>query len=522
MPIIGAEGSLSSQGYGQFARAGASPVYIEDVFSTWLYTGTSATQTITNGIDLSTKGGLVWLKPRDGAFNHVLTDTARGAPNFVSSNTSGAQVTVDTQALTAFNTTGFTLGTSSNVNYSPYLYTSWTFRKQPKFFDVVTFNSNASYGATFNHNLGSVPGCMIVKCTGGGDNWIVWHRSLTGGLASYVLYLNLTDAEYNQAVSVTATSTSITIPNFALGLPSTSYVAYLFAHNAGGFGLTGTDNVISCGSFTSDGSGNATVSLGYEPQWVMIKPTSQAGDWIMQDVMRNFTSSTSGTWLYANTGGAELSSSSMLRPTATGFVSEQNNLSTSTTYIYIAIRRGPMKTPTTGTSVFSPTASAGVSGTVVTTGFPVDLQMLALNGGWVSNTAFYDRPRGLRSNATGSPNPDTAPRFSTTSTNSESTAASNNLFNNTGYRISAGMAAPAGIWNFRRAPGFFDIVCYTGTIPLGGGTQTVTHNLGVAPELMIFKSRSPNGNWCVVASALGLSNGTYINSNGASAFQGWV
>jgi hypothetical protein len=27
-----------------------------------------------------------------------------------------------------------------------------------------------------------------------------------------------------------------------------TYVAYLFAHNAGGFGDAGTDNVISCGS----------------------------------------------------------------------------------------------------------------------------------------------------------------------------------------------------------------------------------------------------------------------------------
>ena len=34
--------------------------YIEDVFSTWLYTGNGSTQTITNGIDLATKGGLVW------------------------------------------------------------------------------------------------------------------------------------------------------------------------------------------------------------------------------------------------------------------------------------------------------------------------------------------------------------------------------------------------------------------------------------------------------------------------------
>jgi hypothetical protein len=43
---------------------GVAANYIEEVFSTWLYPGNSSTQTITNGIDLSTKGGLVWIKDR--------------------------------------------------------------------------------------------------------------------------------------------------------------------------------------------------------------------------------------------------------------------------------------------------------------------------------------------------------------------------------------------------------------------------------------------------------------------------
>jgi hypothetical protein len=48
-------------------------------------------------------------------------------------------------------------------------------------------------------------------------------------------------------------------------------------------------------------------------------------------------------------------------------------------------------------------------------------------------------------------------------------------------------------WNFRRAPGFFDEVCYTGT----GSARTVAHNLGVAPELMIVKTRSAASSWFV-------------------------
>ena len=36
--------------------------YMDDVFSTFLYKGTSANQTVNNGIDLSGEGGMTWLK----------------------------------------------------------------------------------------------------------------------------------------------------------------------------------------------------------------------------------------------------------------------------------------------------------------------------------------------------------------------------------------------------------------------------------------------------------------------------
>ena len=45
---------------------------------------------------------------------------------------------------------------------------------------------------------------------------------------------------------------------------------------------------------------------------------------------------------------------------------------------------------------------------------------------------------------------------------------------------------------FKRAPGFMDVVCYTGTFV----ARTVAHNLGVVPEMMIVKIRgSISGAW---------------------------
>jgi hypothetical protein len=66
-------------------------------------------------------------------------------------------------------------------------------------------------------------------------------------------------------------------------------------------------------------------------------------------------------------------------------------------------------------------------------------------------------------------------------------------------------------WAFRRAPGFFDVVCYTGT----GVARTVAHNLTVAPELMIVKPRSANGAWSVYSSFLGNTSVVSINTDSA-------
>jgi hypothetical protein len=51
---------------------------------------------------------------------------------------------------------------------------------------------------------------------------------------------------------------------------------------------------------------------------------------------------------------------------------------------------------------------------------------------------------------------------------------------------------------FRRAPGFFATVCYTGT----GVARAVAHNLSAVPELMIVKGRSAATAWQVYSSAL--------------------
>ena len=497
-------------------------IYIEDVFSTWLYNGTGASQTITNGIDLSTKGGLVWMKGRSGATDHALYDTARGTTKDLVSNTTAAETTQST-GLTAFGTTGFTIGALAKINTNAATYASWTFRKQAKFFDVVTYTGDGNNNRTVSHNLGSVPGCIIVKRTDGVTSWGVWHRATNSGTGNAYLFLNSTNAQNTTGGALwgdnsTNTYVAPTSTNFTVSSDNTvntngaTYVAYLFAHNAGGFGAAGTDNVISCGSFTTDANGDATVTLGYEPQWLLLKPSSAVGAWYMYDIMRGLpVTASSSKRLSANTSAAEVSGAESIYPTATGFT-ETGQLNGNTTYIYIAIRRGPMKTPTDATKVFSPAliSGNGSSQTISSPGFAPDLVF----GGNRSSNPLKSWVDKLRGRGRVLQSYDTSAEASS-ATNEDLTA-----FLNTGFSLAADWNTSFNtsgssnniLWTLQRAPGFFDVVCYTGT----GVNRTVTHGLGVVPELIIVKSRGVQ-DWPVYSAALGANNRVRLNQNIQSA-----
>jgi len=485
--------------------------YIEDVFSTYLYTGNSSTQTITNGIDLSTNGGLVWIKSRSIAgTSNTLFDTVRGATKYLNTNATGAQGTAS-DTLTAFNSTGFTLGADNvqgfgDVNDSTRTYASWTFRKQAKFFDVVTFTAGSSTDRRIPHSLGSVPGFWIMKALApSGMNWPCYHRSL-GLNAEINLNLSNASASGSNRWGTAPTSTTIGINEQNMTNAGYEYVVYIFAHDAGGFGLTGNDNVISCGSFTTDGSGNATVNLGYEPQWLMIKNSAGSGSWQICDVMRGLTVDASSQ-LIANSSTSE-STGGPLKINSTGFSTIGANTFPSTTYIYIAIRRGPMKVPTSGTSVFQPVTYTGngSASRVITTGIKTDLIIggdRGSNGVGVGYT--NDRLRGqVNLDAASTAAEAVSPAYPTFDLmDGYTNLATGGAFNATGFSYIR--------WAFQRAPGFFDEVCYTGT----GSARTVNHNLGVVPEFMIVKRRDSINSWLCYQSALGNDRQISLNQSAA-------
>ena len=180
---VPSSGALSVQNF--YGTTAFTPIYIEDVFSTYLYTGNGTSQTITNGIDLAGKGGLVWIKRRNGVYSHVLYDTSRGVNLSLSSNTTGVNANQAPDGVSAFNATGFSLNGNSHLdNNTTGTYASWTFRKQPKFFDVVTWTGDGSTNRQIAHSLNGTVGCIFVKSTTSAASWRVYHRSVgaTGAL----------------------------------------------------------------------------------------------------------------------------------------------------------------------------------------------------------------------------------------------------------------------------------------------------------------------------------------------------
>ncbi len=489
------------------SSAGGGTTDVDDVFSTYLYEGTGSAQTITNNIDLSGEGGLVWIKERTSTSGHILVDTERGVGKYLSSDTTNAEQSASS-TVSAFNSNGFTQGGSGATGQSSQDYVSWTFRKAPKFFDIVTYTGNGTAGRTISHNLGSAPGMIFIKATNQAYRWGVYHRSQGATKAG-----RLDDNSEFTNASTFLNNTEPTDSVFTLGDSvyyngsNVTYIAYLFAHNNndGEFGPNEDQDIIKCGNFGKGTSGIVTVDLGFEPQFIMVKKfSSSAGAWYVGDQMRGMCSEmlpsheARTTTLRWDVSNDEDNGVDIFEPTATGFIvrNDHQYIDGGEDYVYMAIRRGPLATPTDATKVFIPG-----SGTTDKTTFPVDSLWSAYRDGYNYNFTFYDRLRSI----------DHSRQLVT---NSSIVEGQNNTYS-LSFTSNTGVVRSWGStwlhYMLRRAPGFYDVVCYDGN----GTAKTVSHNLGVVPEMMWIKQRSGTNSWRVYHSAMGNTKAMYLDATNA-------
>ncbi len=484
----------------RFIKSGTWPtgICVEDVFNAYTYWGNGATQSITTGVNISGRGGMVWIKGRGYTYVHDLFDTVRDTTNFVQTHSTGAQGS-DSNSLTAFSSTGFSLGSWAHVNAAgsgDNGFVAWSFAQAPNFFNVAQATVSGGVTATVDlSNLGTV-GMVAVKRTDSTSAWFVYHRSCTSGK---LLYFNTTDNETTDG-SVTLSGTTLSLVGGTIA--NGTYIVYAWAHD------TSSTGMIQCGTFTTNGSSVGSVTLGWEPQFLLFKEKVTITDnWQIFDMTRGLNN-TSLTYLKANSTAVEFTTSAAdyLHPTATGFASQNGFLDNNGTYVYLAIRRGPMRLPTVGTQVYNAIArnGTGAAATVTGVGFPPDLSItLARTNGIGAQGDFIDRLRGSGVQLTSAEaHAEYANATAITSFDMDGVTLGTDGLANVNYNTKTFIN-----WYLRRYPGVFDMVCYTGT----GSAHVVSHNLGAVPELMIVKTRASTYNWFVYSSATG--NTKYMGLN---------
>jgi hypothetical protein len=333
-----------------------------DYFNTVLYTGNGSTNAVT-GVGFSPN--FVWIKERNSTSSHSVSDTIRGTTKRLNTDLTVAEETLS-GVMTSFDSDGFTNGADNGVNESGKTYVSWNWlagvdagssntdgsitstvsANTTSGFSIVSYTGSGS-NATVGHELGSLPGMVIVKGrnTTATNHWFVFHKNSQSSYSasgSAILLLNETNAVDTIGVGGVWNNTSPTSSVFNIGTENgvnesgKDFIAYCFAEKKG---------YSKFGSYTGNGNADGTfVYTGFKPAWLIVKSTSTNG-WTMFDNKRNGFN-VDNDQLIANTSGAEtdgatdlyidlLSNGFKFRNTAT----DKN--SSGQTYIYMAFAESP-------------------------------------------------------------------------------------------------------------------------------------------------------------------------------------
>ena len=283
------------------------PAVPSENFNTVIYTGDGGTSRQVTGVGF--QADLVWVKRRSATEDNVLFDSVRGVQQQLRSNSDGQQ-SLKTNALSSFDTDGFTIGANNALNTSGETYVGWSFKAggNSNTFNIdgtgygtasaasldggqatpsgASINTEGGLGIykvststaarTMTHGLPSTPQMYIFKATGKSQNWYV---SVYDGANWKFGNLN-TQSSFNTTTTYIADSSNVVIG--AGG--STTEVVYAMC-DIPGFQKIGT--------YTGNNSGgieNQTVETGFEPAFLLIRNiTSSSNDWIIVDNKRSLS-----------------------------------------------------------------------------------------------------------------------------------------------------------------------------------------------------------------------------------------
>lgn len=277
-------------------------------FNTVLYSGNDSIQSV-SGVGF--QPDWVWLMGRNIARNYMYSELNGNIEYGVSFSTEGWYDAGN--ALTSFDSDGFTLGDNFGSNEGGINYVAWCWKaggaavtntdgtitsqvsaNTEAGFSIVSYTAPSSgTNSRIGHGLDSAPKVIITKKVNGTSDWYVFNTIIDG---SYdFLKLNSTNAKVDDNALYLPTSTTISSQNFI----SSNWIAYCFAEKAG---------FSKFGSYVGTGGTlEFSISTGFEPAFVMIKRTDNTGSWRMYDNKRD-PSGGSTDWRIDHNLNANLSS----------------------------------------------------------------------------------------------------------------------------------------------------------------------------------------------------------------------
>ena len=329
-----------------------------DYFETVTYAGGT-----TDISSLDFQPDWVWGKKRDGAENHGIFDSVRGATKTINSNTTAAESTRG-GSLTSFDNDGFTMGGSDGIiSNSGSTYVAWCWRAGTSFtndasstgvgsidstgsfnndagFSIVSYTGTGSAG-TIKHGLNSTPSWILVKNRIDGS--IYWYNYLKVLGNNTELYLNGQDAAPNSTGAWNTTSPTSSV--FSVGshggtnASGEATIAYCFAEKQG---------YSTFGSYTGNNNADgAFVYTGFKPAWLLVFAYEAGNEnWMLIDNKRDGFN-VENEQVFPNTNDDE-ESNDEVDLLSNGFKLRRANtrMNGSIPYIYMAFAESPFVTST--------------------------------------------------------------------------------------------------------------------------------------------------------------------------------
>ena len=294
-------------------------------FNTKLYTGNGGTNTITG---VGFQPDLIWGKDRNGD-RHFWADAVRGKNGtgyslLCSNNNEADTGNYPPDGITAIGTDGFTLGANSsnsnggwsneiNQNSGPYVSWNWKAGGGQGSSNTdgsinttyTSVNTTAGFSiskyvgtganATVGHGLGSLCKWIIIKRLDGTNNWEIGSTAM--GFNKHIYFTTTAEMTNSNRFQDTAPTNSVFSIGDSAGVNASggNYIAYCFAEKKG---------YSKFGSYTGNGNVDGSfVYTGFKPAFVMIKETSDTGNWCMSDNKRDGYNPTKN--IYADSNGNE-------------------------------------------------------------------------------------------------------------------------------------------------------------------------------------------------------------------------